>query len=49
MRSHKPVATVFPHHNPLVNHFTAQAGKVLVECLEDSMHLLFVIETTPLE
>lgn len=49
MRSHKPVAAIFSHHDPLINHFTAQAGEVIVECLEDSIHLFFVIEPTPLE
>src|SRR5579885_2638275 len=49
MRAHKPVATVFAHHNALIDHLAAQARDILVKCLEDGIYLFFVIEMSPLE
>ena len=47
MRSNKPIAPVFPHHNPLIDKLAAQAGNVIMKRLENGVDLFFVIKTTP--
>src|SRR5205085_5699683 len=49
MRAYEPVSPVFPHHDTLVDHFTAQAGEVIVEASQYSADFLLVIEPAPLE
>src|SRR5579863_8055066 len=49
MRAQQPVTPAFAHHNTLVDHFTAQAGNIIMESPQDGVHLLFVVEPTPLE
>src|SRR5439155_11294608 len=39
-RTNKPVSSIFPHHNPLVDELTAQAGDVIMKSLKNSIELI---------
>src|SRR5436190_215982 len=39
-RTNKPVSSIFPHHNSLVDELTAQTGNVIMKCLKNGIELV---------